>query len=53
MVCVLDKQKLENYFAEICQFFISVETSMPQAKSQHGGVRCSHSAHFTQPCCDV
>ena len=26
--------------------------SLPQAKSLHDGVRCSHSAHLTQPCCD-
>ena len=26
--------------------------SPPQAKSLHGGVRCSRSAHLTQPCCD-
>ena len=26
--------------------------SPPQAKSWHGEVWCSHSAHLTQPCCD-
>ena len=31
MVCVLDKQKLEIYFAEIFQFFISVETILKHA----------------------
>ena len=28
-------------------------TSPPQAKSLHGEVRCSRSAHLTQPCCDL
>ena len=25
---------------------------LPQSKSWHSEVRCSHSAHLTQPCCD-
>ena len=37
-----------NYFLFIWWRY----SSPPQAKSLHGGVRCSHSAHLTQPCCD-
>jgi hypothetical protein len=34
------------------QLHLKPALSPPQAKSPHGGVMCSHSAHLMQPCCD-
>ena len=34
------------------QLHLKPALSLPQAKSRHGGVMCSHSAHLMQPCCD-
>ena len=42
------------FWVIISQHIITQLTTLspPQGKSWHGEVRCSHSAHLTQPCCD-
>ena len=44
---------ISQFFEDLYNKVFGVQSSIPpHAKSVHGGVRCSHGAHLTQPCCD-
>ena len=42
----------QNEKNQSCSQISFVDFLTPHPSARHGEVRCSHSAHLTQPCCD-